>query len=156
MTVALAFPDTAFERPLRGFGFLVPKRERRRLVACTWVGKKFPNRVPAGTTVLRCFLGGMDDADILSESDDTVAVGVVSELHQMLGFSAEPLFRRIYRWPRSMAQYIVGHTQKLAEIEARAMAIPAFQLAGNAYQGIGIPDCIRMGKRAAESLAKAL
>jgi oxygen-dependent protoporphyrinogen oxidase len=156
MTVALAFPDSAFPRPLRGFGFLVPKRERRRLVACTWVGTKFPNRVSGGTTVLRCFLGGMDDAAILSESDDAVTAAVLSELHEIVGFAAEPLFRRIFRWPRSMAQYTVGHAQRLAEIETRATEIPGFQLAGNAYQGIGIPDCIRMGKRAAECLAKAL
>jgi protoporphyrinogen/coproporphyrinogen III oxidase len=155
MTVALAFPDAAFPRPLRGFGFLVPKRERRRLVACTWVGTKFSHRVPGGTTVLRCFLGGMDDGNILSESDDAVAAAVLAELHQIVGFSAEPLFRRIFRWPRSMAQYTVGHAQRLAEIEARAAAIPGLQLAGNAYQGIGIPDCIRMGKHAAESLAEA-
>jgi oxygen-dependent protoporphyrinogen oxidase len=156
MTVALAFPDSAFPRPLRGFGFLVPKRERRRLVACTWVGTKFPNRVSGGTTVLRCFLGGMDDGNILSESDDAVTAAVLSELHEIVGFSAEPLFRRIFRWPRSMAQYTVGHAQRLAEIETRAAAIPGFQLAGNAYQGIGIPDCIRMGKQAAERLTKAL
>jgi oxygen-dependent protoporphyrinogen oxidase len=156
MTVALAFPDRAFPRPLRGFGFLVPKRERRCLLACTWVGTKFPNRVPSGTTVLRCFLGGMDDDAILSESDDAVTAAVLSELHQIVGFSAEPLFRRIFRWPRSMAQYIVGHAQRLAEIEARAAAIPGLELAGNAYQGVGIPDCIRMGKQAAASLAQAL
>src|SRR5580700_7628521 len=98
MTVALGFPDSAFPRPLHGFGFLVPKRERRRLVACTWVGTKFSHRVPGGTTVLRCFLGGMDDGNILSESDDAVAAAVLAELHQIVGFSAEPLFRRIFRW----------------------------------------------------------
>ena len=156
MTVALAFPDSAFPRPLKGFGFLVPKRERRRLVACTWVGTKFPNRVPSGTTLLRCFLGGMDDAGILSESDDAIVGMVLGELHEIVGFQAAPLFWRIFRWPRSMAQYTVGHPQRLAGMEARASAIPGLQLAGNAYQGIGIPDCIRMGKQAAEAIAREL
>ena len=154
MTVALGFPDRAFARPLDGFGFLVPKRERRRLVACTWVGTKFPHRVPPGTTVARCFLGGMDDAGILSESDDAIIAAVTGELHQIVGFSAAPSFSRIFRWPRSMAQYTVGHPQRLAEIEARTAAIAGLQLAGNAYTGIGIPDCIRMGKHAAQSIAK--
>jgi oxygen-dependent protoporphyrinogen oxidase len=156
MTVALGFADSAFPRPLKGFGFLVPKRERRRLVACTWVGTKFPYRVPRGTTLLRCFLGGMDDGGVLSESDDAITAAVLRELHEIVGFDAQPLFRRIFRWPRSMAQYTVGHPQRLAEIEARAAAIPGLHLAGNAYQGIGIPDCIRMGKQAAAVIAKEL
>jgi oxygen-dependent protoporphyrinogen oxidase len=156
MTVALGFPDSAFPRPLHGFGFLVPKRERRRLVACTWVGTKFSHRVPGGTTLLRCFLGGADDAAILSESDDAIVAAVVDELHSIVGFRAAPAFSRIFRWPRSMAQYTVGHAARLAEIEARAAAIPGLQLAGNAYTGIGIPDCIRMGKQAAEAISRAL
>jgi oxygen-dependent protoporphyrinogen oxidase len=156
MTVALGFPASAFPKPLAGFGFLVPKRERRRLVACTWVGTKFAHRVPSGTTLLRCFLGGMDDGAILSESDDAIVATVVNELHGMVGLSAAPVFSRIFRWPRSMALYTVGHPARLAEIEARSSAIPGFQLAGNAYTGIGIPDCIRMGKQAAEAISKAL
>ena len=156
MTVALGFPDAAFPRPLEGFGFLVPKRERRRLVACTWVGTKFSHRVPGGTTLLRCFLGGMDDGGILSESDEAIVAAVVNELHEIVGFRAMPAFSRIFRWPRSMAQYTVGHPARWAEIEARAAVIPGFQLAGNAYTGIGIPDCVRMGKRAAETISKAL
>jgi len=155
MTVALGFPDSAFPKPLKGFGFLVPKRERRRLVACTWVGTKFSHRVPSGTTLLRCFLGGMDDGAILSAGDDAVIAAVVDELHDIVGFRAAPAFSRIFRWPRSMAQYTVGHPARLAEIEARTAAIAGFQLAGNAYTGIGIPDCIRMGKQAAETIAKA-
>ncbi len=156
MTVALGFPNSAFPKPLQGFGFLVPKRERRRLVACTWVGTKFSHRVPDGTTLLRCFLGGMDDAGILSESDDAILAAVVNELHDIAGFRAAPAFSRIYRWPRSMAQYTVGHPARLAEIEARTAAIPGLQLAGNAYTGIGIPDCIRMGRQAATAISKAL
>jgi oxygen-dependent protoporphyrinogen oxidase len=156
MTVALGFPSGAFPKPLDGFGFLVPKRERRRLVACTWVGTKFAHRVPSGTTLLRGFLGGMDDGAILSESDDAIVATVVNELHDIAGFRAAPAFSRIFRWPRSMAQYTVGHPARLAEIEARAAGIPGFQLAGNAYTGIGIPDCVRMGKQAAEAISKAL
>jgi oxygen-dependent protoporphyrinogen oxidase len=156
MTVALAFPNSAFPKPLDGFGFLVPKRERRRLVACTWVGTKFPNRVPAGTTLLRCFLGGVDDAAVLSEDDGAIVAAVVNELHAIVGFRAQPAFWRIFRWPRSMAQYTVGHAARVAEIQARAAAIPGFQLVGNAYTGIGIPDCIRMGKQAAAAISKAL
>jgi oxygen-dependent protoporphyrinogen oxidase len=156
MTVALAFPNSAFPKPLDGFGFLVPKRERRRLVACTWVGTKFPNRVPAGTTLLRCFLGGVDDAAVLSEDDGAIVAAVVNELHAIVGFRAQPALWRIFRWPRSMAQYTVGHAARVAEIQARAAAIPGFQLVGNAYTGIGIPDCIRMGKQAAAAISKAL
>jgi oxygen-dependent protoporphyrinogen oxidase len=156
MTVALGFPNTAFPRPLDGFGFLVPKRERRRLVACTWVGAKFSHRVPSGTTLLRCFLGGMDDGAVLSESDDAIVAAVVSELRGIVGLHAPPAFSHVFRWPRSMAQYSVGHAARLAEIEARTAAIPGLHLAGNAYTGIGIPDCVRMGKQAAGSISKAL
>ena len=149
MTVALGFVDADFPRPLAGFGFLVPKKERRRLVACTWVGTKFSYRVPPGQVVLRCFLGGTEDAGVLDESDDSVAASVLEELHRIVGFTAKPRFARIFRWPRSMAQYSVGHPARLAETEARVASIAGLHLAGNAYTGIGIPDCIRMGRQAA-------
>jgi oxygen-dependent protoporphyrinogen oxidase len=152
MTVAVGFNAADFSAPPAGFGFLVPKKERRRLVACTWVGTKFAHRVPADKIVARCFLGGMEDAGILDESDETVAAEVLRELRDIAGLTARPRFTRIFRWPRSMAQYTVGHTQRIAEIEARVAAIPGLHLAGNAYQGIGIPDCIRMGKAAAEKI----
>jgi len=154
MTVALGYHAADFARPPVGFGFLVPKKERRRLVACTWVGTKFSYRVPEGTIVARCFLGGMEDAGVLDEPDEQVLAAVNAELREIAGITAVPRFSRIYRWPRSMAQYTVGHPQRLAEIEARAAQIPGFYLAGNAYQGIGIPDCIRMGKAAAEKILR--
>jgi oxygen-dependent protoporphyrinogen oxidase len=153
MTVALGFAAHDFPRPLEGFGFLVPRRERRRLVAATWVGTKFPHRVPAGTVVIRCFLGGASDPQVLAESDDSVVASVVEELHRIVGFNARPRFSRIFRWPRSMAQYTVGHQQRLTEIERRAVALEGFALAGNAYSGIGIPDCIRTGRDAAGRVA---
>jgi oxygen-dependent protoporphyrinogen oxidase len=159
MTVALGFDAADFARPGRtrpdGFGFLVPRKERRRLVACTWVGTKFPNRVPEGKVVARCFLGGVGDAGVLAEPDDAIVAAVTAELQEIAGITARPLFSRIFRWPRSMAQYTVGHPQRLAEIERRVAQIPGLHLAGNAYHGIGIPDCIRMGKQAAESILAA-
>ena len=152
MTVALGFDAADFARPPHGFGFLVPKKERRRLVACTWVGAKFPYRVPEGKVVARCFLGGMEDADVLGESDEAVTAAVTSELQEIAGFTAHPRFTRISRWPRSMAQYTVGHPQRLAEIQARTPPAGGLHLAGNAYEGIGIPDCIRLGRQAAERI----
>jgi oxygen-dependent protoporphyrinogen oxidase len=153
MTVALGFEKSAFPRALNGFGFLVPKRERRRLVACTWVGTKFAHRVPEGLVLLRCFLGGVEDAGILNESDDQVIAAVLDELRNIVGLAQAHLFSRIFRWPRSMAQYEVGHQQRLAEIEERRGTIPGLHLAGNAYLGIGLPDCIRAAMRAAEQIA---
>jgi oxygen-dependent protoporphyrinogen oxidase len=155
MTVALGFNAADLAQPPEGFGFLVPRKERRRLVACTWVGTKFSFRVPEGKIVARCFLGGMEDAAVLDESDDAVIAAVTGELQEIAGITARPLFTRISRWPRSMAQYTVGHAERLAEIQARAAAIPGLYLAGNAYTGIGIPDCIRMGKSAAEAILTA-
>jgi len=152
MTVAVGFDAADFARLPSGFGFLVPKRERRRLVACTWVGTKFSHRVPEGKVVARCFLGGMEDAGVLAESDEAVAAAVLAELRDIAGVTAPPRFTRIARWPRGMAQYTVGHPARLAELQARLAAIPGLHVAGNAYQGIGIPDCIRMGRAAAEKI----
>ncbi len=155
MTVALGFDRAAFPHPLEGFGFLVPRRERRRLVACTVVGTKFPYRVPEHLSVLRCFLGGAEDAGALDAGDEEIVGTVLEELQHILRFSARPLFSRVFRWPRSMAQYAVGHPRRLEEIEARTAALAGLHLAGNAYRGIGIPDCIRMGKEAARKLLGA-
>jgi oxygen-dependent protoporphyrinogen oxidase len=152
MTVALGFGATDFAQPPDGFGFLVPKKERRKLVACTWVGTKFSHRVPEGKIVARCFLGGMEDASVLDESDGAIVESVTRELREIAGVTARPRFSRIFRWPRSMAQYTVGHADRLREIEARVAGVPGLHLAGNAYEGIGIPDCIRMGRRAAERI----
>ena len=154
MTVALTYDRQAVGHRLNGFGFLVPRRERRRLVACTWVGTKFTNRTPDDRALLRCFLGGADDPGILDEPDEAVVALVREELRRTMGVMAEPLSTRLSRWPRSMAQYTVGHERLAREIEERRRRIPGLALAGNAYQGIGIPDCIRMGRDAAREISR--
>ncbi len=148
--VMLGFDAADFARPPEGFGFLVPKTERGRLTACTWVGTKFSHRVPEGKIVARCFLAGAENG---AESDEALIEVVTGELQQIAGFTARPKFGRVFRWPRAMAQYPVGHPRRLEELRARMGTIAGLHVAGNAYDGIGVPDCIRLGKAAAERIA---
>jgi len=152
ITVALGFERSAVREQMRGFGFLVPKRERRRLLACTWVGNKFPHRVPETLAVLRCFAGG--DA-AMAETDAALVFAMRQEIREIAAVRAEPLFSEVFRWPRSMAQYTVGHAERMVELDARMASLPGLYLAGNGYHGIGVPDCVRMGKQAAERIANS-
>ncbi len=120
------------------------------MLACTFVHTKFDHRAPEGKALLRCFLGGTRDPDILQMFDEAILEGVRHELKAILNISAEPLFYRIHEWPDSMAQYAVGHKARVGAIEERLLDLPGIFLAGNAYSGIGISDCIRTGKSAAE------
>jgi len=134
-----------------GFGFLVPARERQTLTACTFVGAKFPYRVPDTHIVLRCFLGGAGQEHLLDRSDGDLIETVQAELHTLLGWRATPAFIRLSRWRRSMAQYEVGHTARMAKVDRILESFGNLWLAGNAYSGIGIPDCIRTGRAAARA-----
>ncbi len=151
VTLSLIYRAADFDGRRAGFGFLVPKKERQRLAACTFVGTKFSHRVPDDRIVLRCFFGGIGDPAILNESDDALVAIARAELRRMLGLAAAPIAHVIARWPRSMAQYNLGHSQRVEEIRQRAAAIPGLHLAGNAYEGIGIPDCIHTGRAAAKA-----
>lgn len=151
MTIALVYKDLP-SRPV-GFGFLIPKRERRTLMAGTWVQNKFPFRAPEGYSVLRCFIGGPNSQAALNQPDESILKAVLSDVRMLTGITATPSHHRITRWHRSMAQYTLGHAYRLKKIEERAGWLPKLWLAGNAYSGIGIPDCIRTGKLAAEKIA---
>jgi oxygen-dependent protoporphyrinogen oxidase len=119
------------------------------MLACTFVHRKFNHRAPEDKALLRCFLGGSRDPEALNLSDDKVVTLVRQELKEILSFSFEPLFCRIHRWASSMAQYPVGHSERLTRIQSRLADLPGIYLAGNAYSGIGISDCIRTGRAAA-------
>ncbi len=152
--VSLIFDESKFDGQRAGFGFLVPKRERQRLAAATFVGTKFPHRAPDDRILLRCFFGGTGDEAILSEKDDSLLTIAREELRRILGLTAAPLFSMVSRWPKAMAQYNVGHSVRIAEIKKRIEAIPGLYLAGNAYDGIGIPDCVRTGRQAAAKIPR--
>lgn len=142
---SLGYDTKDIPRPLDAFGFLVPKRERRAVMACTWVATKWQNRVPAGKAVLRCF-----------STDTNVSLEAVrDDLARLMGIAAEPRFSLHHSWPESMPQYTVGHAQRIAELELRAATIPGLHLAGNAYHGVGIPDCIRGARKAVESIRQS-
>jgi protoporphyrinogen/coproporphyrinogen III oxidase len=137
-----------------GFGFLVPRSEGTRMLACTFVHNKFPHRSPPDKGILRCFLGGARDEAVLGLSDDEILETVHRELGDIVKLTARPIFSRVYRWRGAMAQYEPGHIARVQRIEKRVTEIPGLVLAGNAYHGIGVPDCIRSGMDAANSLAQ--
>lgn len=148
-TVSLAYRKADVAHPLDGFGFVVPKREGRRLVACSFSNVKFPGRAPEGTVLLRAFLdGGTAEG---AEPRDLERI-VRDELRDILGITASPLFARSFVYPRSMAQYEVGHLEKVAAIEERLARHAGLVIAGNGLRGVGLPDCAHSGEAAAESL----
>lgn len=151
MILALIYDTAAVPGLPPGFGFLVPKQEQFRLRACTFVGQKFRHRVPPGRELLRCFLGGVGDEAVLDLDDDQAVAQVRRELQAILGLAAAPRATRVFRWPKAIAQYTVGHAERLRSIERRLAQHPGLFLAGNAYRGIGVPDCIRSGREAAEA-----
>jgi len=157
ITVNLIYDESKLGTLPEGFGFLVPAVEGRSMLACTFVHRKFLGRTPPGKAVFRAFLGGSRNEGLLSESDETLLAIVRRELSQILGaktFNAalEPERTQVSRWRRAMAQYSVGHQERIERINARVAALPSLRLAGNAYDGIGVSDCIRLGRKAAKDL----
>jgi oxygen-dependent protoporphyrinogen oxidase len=158
ITVNLVYDEGKIGPLPEGFGFLVPAVEGRAMLACTFAHRKFLGRTPPGKAVFRAFLGGMKRVDLLDESDEALVEVVRHEMREILGaktFGAEiePEFAQVTRWRRAMAQYAVGHKARMQRVNARVAALPGLRLAGNAYDGIGVPDCIRLGRRAARELA---
>ncbi len=149
VTVSLGYDHAVRGRLPTGFGYLVPRSEGKRVLAVTFVHNKFSHRAPEDRALIRCFLGGTRDGKVFELSEEDIQRIVREELRLTLGIDAEPLFVRVHKWSAAMAQYNVGHLERLAQIEHLRLKTPALFLAGNAYQGIGIPDCVRSGRDAA-------
>jgi protoporphyrinogen/coproporphyrinogen III oxidase len=154
ITVGLGYDREVRDSLPPGFGFLVPRSEGKRLLAATFVHNKFPHRAPEDRALLRCFFAGSSAENVWSLSDDQIIGIVRQELQQILGLEGDPLFARVYKWKSAMAQYGVGHLERLERIERLREKLPGLALAGNGYRGIGVPDCVRSGRDAARELTK--
>jgi protoporphyrinogen/coproporphyrinogen III oxidase len=155
-TVNLAYRRENFPRAPNGFGFVVPAIEKRKLIACTFSSLKYPGRAPEGSILLRAFVGGSLQPEHFKADDATMEKNVREEFASLLGVHAEPLFSRIWRHPNSMPQYHVGHEERIRRIEDALDPLTSLSLAGSAYHGVGISDCVRTGEEAAEAVIKAL
>ena len=151
-TVSLAYRAEHIPRRLDGFGFVVPLVEARSIIACTFSSLKYPDRAPVGHVLLRAFVGGALQQRLFEQDDTHMAESVRRELRDLVGITAEPLLTRIHRHPQAMPQYRVGHLDRIARIDAALARHPGLALAGNAYRGVGIPDCIHSGELAAEAV----
>ncbi len=148
-TVSLGYRRADVPRPLRGFGFVVPRAEERGIMAGTFSSFKFDGRAPADALLVRAFVGRAGREEAVGLPDDELVALVRSELAAIVGLSAAPLFTRTFRWPRGMPQYRVGHRDLIERIERDMAALPGVELAGGYLRGIGIGDCIREGAAAA-------
>jgi len=149
-TMTLGFERRQVRHELDGFGFVVPLAERRSLIAGTFGSVKFPGRAPEGHVLMRAFLGGAVQPEVYAMDDESLRAAVLKDLRELLGVAGEPLFADIHRWPNSMPQYPVGHLDRVARIERLLAAYPGLAVAGNAFGGVGIPDCVHSGEMAAE------
>ena len=149
-TVSLAYRLSDVPRELDGYGYVIPRREGRKALACTWTSTKFPHRAPEGYALIRVFVGRAGQ-DIPWDEKELLALAQ-EELKLTLGINAEPLLSRVFLWDKAMPQYNLGHPERLKQIEAALQHHPGLALAGNGYRGIGIPDCIHSGELAVERI----
>jgi oxygen-dependent protoporphyrinogen oxidase len=152
VTLAFSTDDVA---PLDGYGYVIPRAEGGDVLACTWSSQKWEGRAPAGSALVRVYAGRFGGRDLTLETDEELAALAREEL-ALLDVVAEPTLVRVHRWPRGMPQYVLGHPERVERIERALEAHPGLDLAGAAYRGVGIPDCIASGEAAADSVARSL
>ncbi len=149
---SLGYEDGQIGHPLDGMGVVVPAVERSPILAVSFSSRKYAHRAPAGKTLLRVFVGGARRPELASLDEAELRPLVLGELARLLRIRGEPCFDDLARWPGTMPQYQVGHRELVARIESRAAVLGNIALAGNAYHGVGLPDCIHGGEAAAERI----
>ncbi len=155
-TIALAYPASAIGTAVQGFGFVVPRVERRDLIAATWTSLKWPHRAPPDRLLVRCYVGGVGREAILELDDEALGQRVKSELRKMCGVTAEPAHVEVNRWMKAMPQYVLGHLERLEQAEGALSRYGGLFVTGAAYRGVGIPDCIRDGAVTADRVVRYL
>ncbi|HUO57038.1 MAG TPA: protoporphyrinogen oxidase [bacterium] len=155
-TLNLGFRREDVGHPLNGFGFVVPAREKKLLVGCTFASQKFEGRAPEGSVLLRAFLGPEAAGHIKTEGEKAVAEKVLAELKPILGLRGEPVVTHLATYNASMSYFRPGHLSQVTRLENKAAETTGLYLAGNGLKGVGIPDCIAAGQDAAEKAFQSL
>jgi oxygen-dependent protoporphyrinogen oxidase len=150
--VSLGYDLRQVGHSLDGMGAVVPSIENSPILACSFSSQKYPHRAPVGKTLLRVFLGGARRPELAEMPDAELLPLVLEHLRPLLRIEGEPVFCDIAHWPRTMPQYHVGHQERIARIEARLALLPGLKMAGSAFRGVGLPDCIHSGEHAAEQI----
>ncbi|HVU90577.1 MAG TPA: protoporphyrinogen oxidase [Pirellulales bacterium] len=151
----LTYRQSQLARPPDGFGIVVPDVERRPMLAASFTSVKFTHRAPPGWTIVRVFFGGAARPELVSASDEELFTTAQTQMAELIGARGEPGLRRVERWHRAMPQYHLGHLERVADIRDRVARLPGLELAGNAYEGVGVPLCIKSGEAAAERILDA-
>jgi len=150
--VCMVYRRDQIAHRLDGFGLVVPSVERKNIIAASFSSVKFPGRAPDDEVLVRVFLGGALQPELVDLPDEKLQELAHADLKQLLGISGQPLRVDLVRWQEKMPQYHVGHVQLVDTIEKRVAALEGLELAGNAYRGVGIPQCVRSGDAAARRL----
>ena len=154
--VVLALDQEQFQSSLGkdfgGYGIICPHVLGRQAIACSFSSNKFSNRAPDGKVIVRCFIGGALQADLVDRSDAELLAIAMAELQQWLGLKGEAEWSKVYRWRNCMPQYTLGHLDRVSQIEQRVGQQVGLELAGNSYRGVGVPACIESGTQAARRL----
>jgi oxygen-dependent protoporphyrinogen oxidase len=153
---ALGYEKATLGNPLDGFGFLIPRGERRKILGALWDSSVFPNRAPEGRALLRVMVGGVRAPDLAALPEAELLDMARRELRDIMGISAEPVLARTFFHDRGIPQYLVGHGRILEHIDGRLARLPGLHLNSNAYRGIALNDCVLQSRLAAERIAKAV
>jgi oxygen-dependent protoporphyrinogen oxidase len=154
--LSLGFAVEQIGHPLNGMGMVVPSIERSPILACSFSSRKYPHRTPPGKELLRVFVGGARHPELAEMADGELLPMVLKEIRKLFRIEGDPCYCNIAHWPRTMPQYHVGHKELIARIESRVALLPHLALAGNAYHGVGLPDCIHSGETAAEGVLRTM
>jgi oxygen-dependent protoporphyrinogen oxidase len=152
--VMMVYDQAALGHSTDGFGFLVPRGERKTIAAATWVNTKFPSRIRPGLAALRAFIVSHRAVELAEATEAEIVALVQDDYKRLMGITAQPLFHTFHRWPNSMPQYVVGHAQRVTSLFQQLTEYPGLFLAGNAYDGVGIPDCVRRARDIAQHICE--
>jgi protoporphyrinogen/coproporphyrinogen III oxidase len=151
-TISMAYSTEDLASQIRGFGFVVPRKEQHALLAATWSSLKWPERSRAEEILIRCYVGGWGREAILEQTDQSLMECVRQELQVIAGITAAPRYTEIHRWIRGMPQYVLGHQDRVRTIQRSLAEWPGIYVTGAGFYGIGIPDCIREGTKVGQQL----